>query len=199
MASIFNIDAAAIDKVLSNTIEKYENGLITFQEFEADKNRLIQEAADKGVFITEENQNKIAQIIAEKDQIIKDAQIEALQSLVDNMAAIWGAYFDYMNEKLEEQSDKQAKIEDEKYKDIEDREKAGIITKQEAEEEKLRTEAYYNSVQEEIDRKQKENDNRSFLIEQAAALAQVWINFGLATASLENMLLGVRLHHCTLQ
>lgn len=190
MASIFNIDAAAIDKVLSNTIEKYENGLITFQEFEADKNRLIQEAADKGVFITEENQNKIAQIIAEKDQIIKDAQIEALQSLVDNMAAIWGAYFDYMNEKLEEQADKQAKIEDEKYKDIEDREKAGIITKQEAEEEKLRTEAYYDSVQEEIDRKQKENDNRSFLIEQAAALAQVWINFGLATASLENMLLG---------
>ena len=164
------------------------------------QNRLLENTK-----FTEEQKNAIKEKIAELNEKRQKKQIELEESVEDRklelakqgeqkiiefLTEAWNQFFAYLNEQLEKESERQTKIEDERYKDIEDREKAGVLTKKEAEEEKLRTEAYYQSVQDEIDRKQEENDRNKFLLEQAAALAQVWINFGLATASLENMLLG---------
>ena len=212
MASIFNIDAAAIDKVLADTIKKYENGLISFEEYEAEKNRLIQQAADLGVFITEDNYDKIDKItqerlaeidkitqerLAEIDKItqerlaeIVDKENEILSDKLDKQQAFYeismellNSYYERYNEKLEKESKRQAKIEEEKYKDIEDREKAGVLTKQESEEEKARTQAYYDSVQEELDRKKAEKEKESFLISQGLAIADIWIKLGQTIAS----------------
>lgn len=190
MASIFNIDAAAIDKVLADTIKKYENGLISFEEYEAEKNRLIQQAADLGVFITEDNYDKIDKITQERLAEIVDKENEILSDKLDKQQAFYeismellNSYYERYNEKLEKESKRQAKIEEEKYKDIEDREKAGVLTKQEAEEEKARTQTYYDSVQEELDRKKAEKEKESFLISQGLAIADIWIKLGQTIAS----------------
>lgn len=190
MASIFNIDAAAIDKVLTDTIKKYENGLISFEEYEAEKNRLIQQAADLGVFITEDNYDKIDKITQERLAEIVDKENEILSDKLDKQQAFYeismellNSYYERYNEKLEKESKRQAKIEEEKYKDIEDREKAGVLTKQEAEEEKARTQAYYDSVQEELDKQKAEKEKESFLISQGLAIADIWIKLGQTIAS----------------
>lgn len=112
-----------------------------------------------------------------------NTRLDMQQAYYDISMALVDAYYQKYNEKLEKESKRQSEIEDEKYKDIEDREKAGVITKQEAEEEKARTQAYYDSVQDELDRQKAEKEKESFLISQAFAIADIWIKFAQTMAS----------------
>ena len=112
-----------------------------------------------------------------------NTRLDMQQAYYDISMALVDAYYQKYNEKLEKESKRQSEIEDEKYKDIEDKEKAGVLTKQEAEEEKARTQAYYDSVQEELDRQKAEKEKESFLISQAFAIADIWIKYAQTMAS----------------
>jgi len=119
-------------------------------------------------------------VLTESHQAFKDE---------DDLDAILG---DNEETPKEEEPKKEVdeKIEDEKLKGIEDREKAGVITAKQAEEEKARSKDYYASVQDQIDKEQKNKEREKFLWEQAAAIAKIWVNFAMASSSLENMLVG---------
>lgn len=144
-----------------------------------------------------DNENNRLQFTKNEIKIVKDAvseieriQRDQLDRTLDNqrmgydlIKELMSSFYEVMQKKLEEWSEKQAKIEDEKYKDIEDREEAGIITKKQAEEEKARTQAYYDSVQEEADRKKAEKEREYFLLSQAIAIADIWLKFSQASVS----------------
>ena len=118
----------------------------------------------------------------------QDLEVEAAKQTVALINAIWDSYYAMQLQKIDEQREKLSAMEDERMKDIEDREKAGVITAQEAEEERLRMRDYYQGMQDELDRQQRQKEREQFLLQQAAALAQVWVNWAIATSNPGNLL-----------
>lgn len=145
-------------------------------KFRKSKNDYLKEVQDRA--------KEELQIEKEKEQLKKRLLTDSVTAIIELTTSLYEIYF----QKLDEQREKVSKIEDEKLKEVEDKEKAGILTKTQAEEDKARISAYYQSVQDELDRKQKEKEREAFLFKQAAALAEVWINYAQSVASLENLL-----------
>ena len=123
--------------------------------------------------------NEIERI--QKEQL--DRNLESQQMGYSLLKELMNSFYEIMTKNLEEWIGRQNKIEDEKYKDIEDRENAGIITKQQAEEEKANTQAYYDSINEEAERKKAQQERDAFLLSQAIAVADIWLKFAQASAS----------------
>lgn len=119
---------------------------------------------------------------------IANLQTEALSTSLQAIEEIWNGFYQRYFQKLDDEKRKQSKIENEKLQEIQDKEDAKVLTKEEAEKEKLRTSAYYASIQEQLDKDKAEADRNKFFLEQAAALAKVWINFAIAESSVENLL-----------
>lgn len=174
----------SINTMMALNNESYRNGLKSYSDYFKRRKEIYELAAKNEIkiqFDTVEEQAKI-------DDEHRDRMYENIQQGLDLTFELIRGFYDKYFELLEEEKEKQIKIEDEKLADIEDRERAGIITKQQAEEEKANTASYYAQVDEELERKKKEKEKEAFLLEQAVKLGQVWINFAAAAGSLENML-----------
>ena len=173
------------DEVAKNT-QNYANGIISYKTYLSKKNELLEASDIQAIDITEKNTGDMVAVESERQQRIIDIYSQGLDIIAEAVQGFYDRYF----EMLEKEKDKQAKIQDEKLLDVEDREKAGVLSKEDAEKEKARINAYYQSIDEEIERKKLEKEKEAFIIEQAFKLGQVWINFAAASASLENMLVG---------
>lgn len=176
--------AQSIRSYLDSAAEMYQKGEITYKEFEDAKIYLTKQSKDEQLFINEELQKKLEEIekdaaerrksaIMELTEIQKDAALQ----LVSDLAEIWKTFYENQNKELDEQGKNNKKVNDERIKDTEDRERAGVLTKKEAEDEKNRIDAYALGQEEEIERQRKENERNAFLISQAMSIAGIWMKY----------------------
>lgn len=132
----------------------------------------------------QENAKKEIQIEKEKEQLREQLLRDSITGAMELINSLNELYI----RKLEEQGERMEQIEQAKLDEIKLKEEAGLLSKIQAEEEKARIADYYASVQEDLDRQKAEADRNAFLMKQAMALGEIWVNFAMASASLENLL-----------
>lgn len=178
----------SMNSQLNSLNEQYDAGIIGYKDYLEKRMALTTVAGEAGIEIQDSINQKMADIDADHYEEMLQYKAEMAQMTVDILESIWSGFYERYIDKLEETAEKEKRIEDERLSDIDDREKAGVITKQQAEEEKLRIEAYSMSVQDELDRQKEETERKQFILEQAAAIARIWVDFATASGSLENLL-----------
>jgi hypothetical protein len=122
-----------------------------------------------------EIQNRVNDKLSELNKQMQENLIQAAQ-------VAWDKSFERYFNQLDEKSEKFKKIEEEELRTIKDKEKAGVLTKEEADKRKEQSSKYYQSVQEQIDRDREKAERRKFLAEQAFALGKVAIATALGVA-----------------
>jgi len=122
--------------------------------------------------------------IDEAINLANEVILSSTQQLVDSMKGIWNEYYEFQQDKLDEQLDTFTKINDESLKNVEDMEKAGVLSKQEASDEKDRINAYQQSQEEQIARDKAKLEKEQFLTTQAIALAEIWINYAITQSAI---------------
>lgn len=122
-----------------------------------------------------EIQNRVNDKLSELNKQMQENLIQAAQ-------VAWDKSFERYFNQLDEKSEKFKKIEEEELQTIKDKEKAGVLTKEEADKRKEQSAKYYQSVQDQIDRDREKAERRKFLAEQAFALGQVAINTALGVS-----------------
>lgn len=187
----FNAQMAAIDKVLTYSIDQYTKGNLTFAELEKVKTDLYKEAEDANVVITDENQQKIIDI--EKEAFkkrenaildLKDIQSKAALETVDNLMAIWQVYFDYMAQLVDKQLEKDTEINDERVQQYKDETDSGMHSKQELSDFEDRVKAYQKSQDEQAAADKAKLERNSFLVGQAFAIADIWLKYSQTEAAI---------------
>lgn len=136
----------------------------------------------------EQSRKDSLEIEKERAKTEQELIVEMAEQTVELLQNIWNGFYDLYFKKLEEEKDRVKTIETEKLNEITDKEEAGVLTKTQAEEEKARTSAYYQSIQDDLDEKKKKADRDKFLLEQAAAIATIWINWAIATSNPTNLI-----------
>jgi len=174
----------AINQMMAVNNDAYKQGLIKYQDYFKKRQEIYKLATATETTIHEETVMDSAKADADHMQRLFDIYSQGLDIIAEAVQGFYDRYF----EMLENEKKKQEIFETEKISDVEDRERAGVLSKEDAEKEKSRIAAYYQSVDEEIERKKLEKEKEAFIIDQAFKLGQVWINFAAASASLENML-----------
>lgn len=112
-------------------------------------------------------------------QVTEDAKASIVENSVETLKTLWDNYYEYLNEQIDSQLEKDTKINDERVKQYEDETKAGLHTAEELDKFKERSTAYQTSLEEEAARKSKELEKEKFLFQQAMALGQIWIDFAI--------------------
>lgn len=181
----------------SNDIKKIE--IETSQALEAIDKQLyadIQSWADKA---DKERVEKHKQTLDSINNILKASNDEYIQTLQANFereknirsqiselnneitANSWdfakqaaSSYFDWYNERLDNQSEKYEQEENAKLKALEDSHKKGILSDTEYEAQRAAIQDEANANQDELDRKSRQAQKEAFLIQQAVAIAQIW-------------------------
>ena len=133
-----------------------------------------------------EEEERKAQALIEIQNRVNDKRSELAKQMQENLIqaaqVAWDKSFERYFNQLDEKSEKFKKIEKEELQTIKDKEKAGVLTKEEADKRKKQSSKYYQSVQEQIDRDREKAERRKFLAEQAFALGQVAIATALGVA-----------------
>lgn len=133
-----------------------------------------------------EEEERKAQALIEIQNRVNDKRSELTKQMQENLIqaaqVAWDKSFERYFNQLDEKSEKFKKIEEEELRTIEDKEKAGVLTKEEADKRKEQSSKYYQSVQEQIDRDREKAERRKFLAEQAFALGKVAIATALGVA-----------------
>jgi hypothetical protein len=104
---------------------------------------------------------------------LRDVKVELAQKTEELLLKIAKNGFENQLKALEKRNEKEKAINDERYKDVEDREKAGVLTKQQAEDEKARIAVYAKGQEEQIAREKLEIQKKQFYFEQGVALSKV--------------------------
>jgi hypothetical protein len=157
--------------------EKYKERTASLKELEQQEKKLNAER------IQVAGEVEIANEQAAKS-LANDIIVANVASMVDSLKGIWQSYYDFQNDKLDEQLETFTKINKEQLEDVEDKEKAGVLSKEEAANEKLRLDKYLESQEEQIARDKAQLEKEQFLASQAMGLAQVWIQFAIANAAI---------------
>lgn len=152
------------------------------------KRELEAKLAQQEVAQIEQSRKDALDIETEIAKAQQDLQVEIAEQTVELLQNIWNGFYDMYFKKLEEEKDRVKMVETEKLNEITDKEEAGVLTKTQAEEEKARASAYYQSIQDDLDEKKKKADRDKFLLEQAAAIATIWINWAIATSNPTNLI-----------
>lgn len=152
------------------------------------KRELEAKLAQQEVAQIEQSRKDALDVEVEIAKAQQDLQVEIAEQTVELLQNIWNGFYDLYFKKLEEEKDRVKTIETEKLNEITDKEEAGVLTKTQAEEEKARASAYYQSIQDDLDEKKKKADRDKFLLEQAAAIATIWINWAIATSNPTNLI-----------
>lgn len=133
-----------------------------------------------------EEEERKAQALIEIQNRVNDKRSELAKQMQENLIqaaqVAWDKSFERYFNQLDEKSEKFKKIEEEELQTIEDKEKAGVLTKEEADKRKEQSAKYYQSVQEQIDRDREKAERRKFLTEQAFALGKVAMATALGVA-----------------
>ena len=106
-----------------------------------------------------------------------ELRIETEKAVIDTVEALWNGFHERYYAKLKKSKEQYAKIEKEALEDTTDKEKAGVITKEQSEKRKAELQSYYQSVQDQLDRDREKQERRKFLFEQAMAIARIWTNY----------------------
>ena len=133
----------------------------------------LNEDRDYRIKAEQEAQNKLQEI-----------QEENTKTLISNIKDMWQLYFDFLNEKIDENLKKQTGVNEEKVKQYEDETKAGKHTEQELSDFKDRMSVYQQSQEEEAVRKKQENERNAFMLSQAMAIGNIWLQYSQAQAAI---------------
>lgn len=105
---------------------------------------------------------------------ISDLNKEITEGTWDFAREAASAYFDWYNEKLENQSEKYEEEESRKLEALENTYKSGIISQAEYEAQRNAIQDEADTRQDDIDKKSREAEKQAFLIQQAVAIAKIW-------------------------
>jgi len=116
------------------------------------------------------NELELAEMVKDKKEELELEILDGMKQIgQETISSLFQIYFD----EIEKQKERFNVIEDERLKQIEDKEEAGILTKKEAEEEKLRLSEYYENVQKKLDKDRADAERKQFLLGQAIALGEI--------------------------
>lgn len=170
------LDPNALEDWLNKEADAYERGLQSYADYQKKKEIILDSANARNIDFTDDTNKRLGEIELNRSQ----SQIEIAQMTIDAISEMWSTYFDYMNEKIEEQLEIETRKNDESIKDAEDRKDAGIMTEKELSDFKERMVVYQQSVEDEAARKKEENDRKAFLLSQSFAAAQIWLEYAKA-------------------
>jgi len=115
----------------------------------------------------------------ELQKIKEDLQIQTVENIIAAMHAVADAFFEWQAEMVDKQLAIDTKIQDERVEQYEDETKAGMHTAEELDKVKKRSADYQTSLDEEAARKKAELEKQQFLMAQAMASGQIWINYAI--------------------
>ena len=172
--------ADALDQMLNKEAELYERGLSTYSNYTKKKNEILDAANQQAIDFTADTEQRLADI--EQDKI--QTQIELAQIAVDAISEIWKVFYDYLEEQVDKQLNKDTKINDERLEQYEDETAVGLHTQKELSDFKERNLIYQEGLEEEAARKKAELEKQNFIAQQAFALAQIWLNYAMTQAEI---------------
>jgi hypothetical protein len=108
-----------------------------------------------------------------------DLQVQTAEMAIETMKELSEAFFEWQKEMIDKQLSIDTKRQEEKVAQFEDETKAGMHTQEDLEKFKERSTAYQTSLDEEAAKKKEELDKKAFLMGQAFALGQIWINYAI--------------------
>lgn len=181
---------AAINKNLQYAIDMYDKGEFSFEEFAKAVNGQLKIATENGATITYEMADKLSEYMKkvtidivndESDKLQK--RLDLYKNFYDILQTMVDSFYESYYKKLDKQQKKNDIKQEEELRQVEDKENAKIISKEAAEEEKARINDYYQSKEDDLNRKKEETEKQQFLISQAFALANIWIKYAMTITS----------------
>jgi len=119
----------------------------------------------------------------EEDQAISDKKTSIYGKMWDTAKALGDSYFEWYNNKLEDESERNKEQSDKQLSDLEESNKQGLITNEDYQTQKMQIEADSVAKQNEIDQKQRQAKRDAFILEQAIAVAQIWVDYAKAVGA----------------
>lgn len=104
------------------------------------------------------------------------------------LKSAWSSYFDWYNKQLDKDADKQNEAKDKRIAALQEQYDASLLSQEEFEQSKQAIELQSEERQKEIEEKREQAERRQFLLEQAMAIAKIWINAMIKISSPANAL-----------
>lgn len=156
---------------------------LQLKEISGEKEKEIWRKLDENVYKQRLNDDEAFQNLELANmQVVEDAKASIVSNSVDTLKTLWDNYYKYQEDKIDKTLDKQKAANDESIKQYEDETDAGKHTAKELSDYKDRIAAYQKSQEEDAAEKKKQLEKEQFLQKQAAAVAEVWINYAINVA-----------------
>lgn len=156
---------------------------LQLKEISGEKEKELWRKLDENVYKQRLNDDEAFQNLELANmQVVEDAKASIVSDSVDTLKTLWDSYYKYQEDKIDKTLDKQKAANDESIKQYEDETDAGKHTAKELSDYKDRIAAYQKSQEEDAAEKKKQLEKEQFLQKQAAAVAEVWINYAINVA-----------------
>ena len=167
-----NLQKAFVELRLSN----YEEGTQEYIDTQAELNSIIIEeerlSSEQRIELENEVQNRK-----------KDLQKGIAEATKDTLKAVWSSYFEWYDKQLDKELEKQERVKDKRLEVIQSQYDSSLMTQEEYEAQKEAIELESEKREQEIEKRREEAERKKFLLEQAFAIAKIWIDTakGIAT------------------
>jgi hypothetical protein len=171
-----NLQKAFVEHKLS----MYKEGTQEYIDTQAELNSIIIEeerlSAEQRIELENEVQNRK-----------KDLQKGIAENTKDALKEVWESYFEWYDKQLDKELEKQERVKDKRLEVIQSQYDSSLMTQEEYEAQKEAIELESEKREQEIEKRREEAERRKFFLEQAMALAKVWINAALKISSPTNV------------
>jgi hypothetical protein len=172
-----NLQKAFVEHKLS----MYKEGTQEYIDTQAELNSIIIEeerlSAEQRIELENEVQNRK-----------KDLQKGIAENTKDALKEVWESYFEWYDKQLDKELEKQERVKDKRLEVIQSQYDSSLMTQEEYEAQKEAIELESEKREQEIEKRREEAERRKFFLEQAMALAKVWINAALKISSPANVM-----------
>lgn len=172
-----NLQKAFVEHRLS----MYKEGTQEYIDTQAELNSIIVQEEK----LTAEQRIEIEAEVQKRKQ---DIQKGIAENTKDALKEVWESYFDWYDKQLDKELEKQERVKDRRLEVIQSQYDSSLMTQEEYEAQKEAIELESEKREQEIEKRREEAERRKFLLEQAMALAKVWINAALKISSPANVM-----------
>ena len=146
----------------------------------------IDTQAELNSIIVEEEKLTADQIIELEKEVQgrrQDLQKGIAEATKDTLKAVWSSYFEWYDKQLDKELEKQERVKDKRLEVIQSQYDSSLMTQEEYEAQKEAIELESEKREQEIEKRREEAERKKFLLEQAFAIAKIWIETakGIAT------------------
>ena len=161
---------------VEHKLSMYKEGTQEYIDTQAELNSIIIEeerlSSEQRIELENEVQNRK-----------KDLQKGIAEATKDTLKAVWSSYFEWYDKQLDKELEKQERVKDKRLEVIQSQYDSSLMTQEEYEAQKEAIELESEKREQEIEKRREEAERKKFLLEQAFAIAKIWIDTakGIAT------------------